>query len=94
MFLQAIWQSVSMYQSGRSKGIWSAYPLLGEYFPDCPIEKIDDRICRIYIDVPAKERLWKALLLSFGSRVKVIGPDDYREELIVTAQDFLSNYNM
>ena len=68
--------------------------LIKEYFPDCPIEKIDDKACRIYIDVPAKERLWKALLLSFGSRVKVIGPDDYRKELIETAQNFLSNYDI
>ena len=68
--------------------------LIKEYFPDCPIEKIDDRVRRIFIDVPAKERLWKALLLSFGSRVKVIGPDDYKEELIATAQNFLSNYDI
>ncbi len=68
--------------------------LIKEYFPDCPIEKMDDKACRIYIDVPAKERLWKALLLSFGSRVKVIGPDDYRKELIATAQNFLSNYDI
>lgn len=68
--------------------------LIKEYFPDCPIEKIDDKACRIYIDVPAKERLWKALLLSFGSRVKVIGLDDYRKELIATAQNSLSNYDI
>ena len=55
---------------------------------------MDDKACRIYIDVPAKERLWKALLLSFGSRVKVIGPEDYRKELVATAQNFLSNYDI
>lgn len=68
--------------------------LMKEYFPDCPIERIDDRMCTIYIDVPAKERLWKALLLSFGDRVQVIGPEDYRKELIETAQKFLSNYDI
>lgn len=68
--------------------------LIKEYFPNCPVEEIDDRMCRINIDVPAKERLWKALLLSFGSRVKVIGPEDYRDELITTAQNFLSNYDI
>lgn len=35
----------------------------------------------------------KALLLSFGSRVKVVGPPDYRQELIETAEKFLSNYD-
>ncbi|WP_455802577.1 hypothetical protein [Blautia pseudococcoides] len=31
-------------------------------------------------------------MLSFGSRVKVIGPDHYRKELIATAQNFLYDY--
>lgn len=68
--------------------------LIKEYFPDCSIEEMEDGGCRTYIDVPAKERLWKALLLSFGGRVKVIGPEDYRDELITTAQNFLSNYDI
>lgn len=68
--------------------------LMEEYFPDCPIEKITEKECRIYIDVPAKERLWKALLLSFGNRVKVVAPESYRDELIRTAQNFLSNYDI
>lgn len=68
--------------------------LIKEYFPDCPIEQIDENLCRIFIDVPAKERLWKALLLSFGDKVKVIGPESYKEELIKTAKKFLSNYDI
>lgn len=68
--------------------------LMEEYFPDCPAEEIGENLCRIFIDVPAKERLWKALLLSFGDRVKVIGPPDYRDELVKTAQKFFSNYDI
>lgn len=68
--------------------------LMEEYFPDCPAEEIGENRCRIFIDVPAKERLWKALLLSFGDRVKVVGPESYRDELIDTAQKFLSNYDI
>ena len=64
-----------------------------EYFPDCPIEKLNGGMCRIFIGVPAKERLWKALLLSFGDRVKVVAPEDYKRELIATAEKFLSNYD-
>ncbi len=67
--------------------------LIREYFPDCPIEPLENGRCRIFIQVPAKERLWKALLLSFGSRVTVVGPPDYRQELIETAEKFLSNYD-
>ena len=64
------------------------------YFPDCPPEELTETTSRIFIDVPAKERLWKALLLSFGDRVRVIGPETYRNELIETAQKFLSNYDI
>lgn len=67
--------------------------LMQEYFPDCPIEQISENRKRMFIDVPAKERLWKALLLSLGDRVKVIGPEEYKRELIQTAQNFLSNYD-
>lgn len=68
--------------------------LMAEYFPDCPAEKVSENECRIFIDVPARERLWKALLLSFGNRVKVVGPESYREELIETARKFISNYDI
>lgn len=68
--------------------------LMEEYFPDCPVKQISETTSRIFIDVPAKERLWKALLLSFGNRVKVIGPEEYKQELIKTAQNFLSNYDI
>ncbi|NCC43720.1 MAG: WYL domain-containing protein, partial [Clostridia bacterium] len=68
--------------------------LIKEYFPDCPVERITEKCSRIFIDVPAKERLWKALLLSFGDKVKVIGPEEYRKELIETAKKFLSNYDI
>lgn len=67
--------------------------LMEEYFPDCPMEQISKNTKRMFIDVPAKERLWKALLLSFGNKVKVVGPEEYKMELIQTAQKFLSNYD-
>lgn len=68
--------------------------LMKEYFPDCPVEQISETTSCIFIDVPAKERLWKALLLSFGNRVKIVGPEEYKQELIETAQKFLSNYDI
>lgn len=68
--------------------------LMSEYFPDCPAEKLTDTISRIFLDVPARERLWKALLLSFGNKIKIVGPEEYKEELIETAKKFLSNYDI
>ena len=38
--------------------------------------------------------IMQALLLSFGNKVKVIGPEEYKKELIQTAQNFLSNYDI
>lgn len=52
-----------------------------------------DGMCRTFIGVPAKERLWKALLLSFGDCVKVAAPEEYKKELINIAEKFLSNYD-
>ncbi|MFA9466380.1 MAG: WYL domain-containing protein [Velocimicrobium sp.] len=49
--------------------------LMKEYFPDCPIEKLRGLEYRMFIDVPANERLWKALLLSFGNKIRVIAPN-------------------
>lgn len=65
--------------------------LVAEYFPGCPVETLADGGCRATLRVPARERLWKALLLSLGGQVQVAGPEDYRRELIQTARDFLRN---
>ena len=69
-------------------------PLIEEYFPDSVIEKLSSQKYKTHIHVPAKERLWKALLLSFGDAVTVVSPKDYKEELIKTAETFLSNYDI
>lgn len=68
--------------------------LMEEYFPDCKIGKIKDDEYYIFINVPPNERLWKALLLSFGDKVTVISPISYKQELIETAIKFLSNYDI
>lgn len=64
--------------------------LMKEYFPDCKIEKVQGSEYRLFLEVPQKERLWKALLLSFGDQVWIVSPQVYKEELIQTAQRFLS----
>lgn len=68
--------------------------LMEEFFPDCSIERLPDGQCRTFIYVPPGERLWKALLLSFGDRVRVVGSEEYKADLILTAQKFLSNYDI
>lgn len=68
--------------------------LMEEYFPDSQIEEWSEEKSRIWIQVPPGERSWKALLLSMGNRVEVISPEACRNELIETAQKFLSNYDI
>lgn len=68
--------------------------LMEEYFPDCKIEQVNLNEYMLILNVPQKERLWKALLLSFGKNVWVVSPEEYKEELIETAKDFVSNYDI
>lgn len=68
--------------------------LMEEYFPDCKIEQVHANEYRLFLDVPQNERLWKALLLSFGDKVTVVSPIEYKQELIQTAKKFLSNYDI
>lgn len=63
--------------------------VIREYFPDAESEPFDNDGYIIHIYVPARERLWKALLLSLGDTVKVIDPQKYRLELIETAKKFI-----
>lgn len=68
--------------------------VLEEYFPE--EEKIvsEDGHYIMYLYVPPNERLWQALLLSMGDRIKVIKPEYYKRRLIKTASEFLSNYDI
>ncbi|MDO4356549.1 MAG: WYL domain-containing protein [Clostridia bacterium] len=64
--------------------------LIEEYFPDAPIKPAPEgRLCAT-ICVPQRERLWQALILSFGDRIKVISPADYREKLLNAARGFVA----
>lgn len=64
--------------------------LIEEYFPDSQIEAVSDEEYRVWIVVPVRERLWKALLLSLGDKVWIVSPEVYRDELIETAQGFVA----
>ncbi|MCI9589454.1 MAG: YafY family transcriptional regulator [Lachnospiraceae bacterium] len=80
--------TIEVHFMGKIKGV------IEEYFPDSRIEELSGEKSRVWIQVPPGERLWKALLLSLGNQVEVISPEIYRNELIETAQNFLSNYDI
>lgn len=70
--------NVSLLKSKRDlRFAFDVCELLKEYFPDNSVEKLTDYEYRMIIEVPPKERLWKALLLSFGDKIKirVVSPD-------------------
>ena len=73
---------------------WESVELMEEYFPDCMMEQVEGNLFRLILNVPQNERLWKALLLSFGNKIKIISPAGYQQELIDTARKFLSNYDI
>lgn len=68
--------------------------VIEEYFPDSRMEDISEEKSRVWSQVPPRERLWKALLLSLGNQVEVISSEVYRNELKETARSFLSNYDI
>ena len=76
-------QPIEVHFKASSKG------LMMEYFPDCPMKAVAPDTYQILINVPLRERLWKALLLSFGDEVEIIGPKAYKEELLRTAKRFI-----
>lgn len=59
-----------------------------EYFACEKLEQLPDGNCLLTLCVPPEERLWQALLLSLGGKVKVLHPA-YQEQLKQTAQEFL-----
>ncbi len=67
--------------------------LVEEYFPGCQKQLLSGDEYAVYLHVPLTERLWQALLLSFGGRVRVVNPAAYREKLLGLAEGFISSHN-
>lgn len=63
---RAYYQTCIYIEVQFSWGCWSN----GRIFSWLSCEQITEMTSRIFIDVSVKERLWKALLLSFGNRVR------------------------
>ncbi|QHQ59640.1 WYL domain-containing protein [Anaerocolumna sedimenticola] len=68
--------------------------ILEEYFPQEERVAFEEGHYIMNLHVPPNERLWQALLLSMGDKVKIIEPEYYRQKLIETASKFLSNYDI
>lgn len=68
--------------------------VIEEYFPEVEKRFLDDGHYIINLHVPPNERLWQAMLLSMGDKVKIIEPEYYRQKLIGISLKFLSNYDI
>ena len=69
-------------------------PLIKEYFADTVVEHKAGGDVLVRFHVPLDEPMWKALILGMGNRVRVEAPESYKDSLIRTAMDFLSNYDI
>ncbi|WP_411676925.1 helix-turn-helix transcriptional regulator [Caproicibacter sp.] len=67
---------------------------LEEYFPGEKKERLNDGNYLLHLHVPPQEKLWQALLLSMGRKVRILSPKSYRDRLVRTAAEFLSNHDM
>lgn len=68
--------------------------VLEEYFPEEEKAASKEGHYIMNLHVPPNERLWQALLISMGDKVKIIEPEYYRQKLIETSFKFLSNYDI
>lgn len=68
--------------------------VLEEYFPGEEKTASEEGHYIMNLHVPPNERLWQALLLSMGDRVKIMEPEYYKQRLIETSLKFLSNYDI
>ena len=67
--------------------------VIEEYFPEEKRAAAEDGNYIMDLHVPPNERLWQALLLSMGDKVKIIEPEYYRRKLMEIATNFLSNHD-
>lgn len=70
----------------------SAEFAIKEYMPNCKISDINDEnfICEMH--VPENERMWYAMLLSFGDDVKIIKPLDLKKKIYENANKMIKLY--
>jgi predicted DNA-binding transcriptional regulator YafY len=55
--------------------------LINEYFPNTHIVKGEGGKLHCHFSVPENERIWYALLLSFGNNIKILKPDSLKKRI-------------
>ncbi len=63
-----------------------------EYFPNSTISRIDEKTFLMEMCVPKYERMWYALILSFGNLIKIIEPEELRIRINRSAKEILEVY--
>lgn len=67
---------------------------LEEYFPGEQKEQTEDGNYIMHLRVPPGEKLWKAMLLVMGNKVRILGPEPYKKDLCDIAASFLKNHDI
>lgn len=65
-----------------------------EYFPNGTITELDDGNLILQFSVPENELGWKGILLSYGNNIKILEPDELKEEFVTRAKEIISQYDI
>lgn len=63
-----------------------------EYFPNGSITDLEDGSFILHFTVPENEIGWKGILYTYGNRVKIIEPEELKEEFISKAKEIIEVY--
>ncbi|HBF39638.1 MAG TPA: YafY family transcriptional regulator [Firmicutes bacterium] len=63
-----------------------------EYFPSAQISQLSSGELLFECSLPENERGWFGILMSYGSRIKVLEPEELRKMLTQKAQEIVDNY--
>ncbi|WP_238885394.1 YafY family protein [Clostridium sp. YIM B02551] len=63
-----------------------------EYFPKGNIEELENKDFILGFKIPSNEIGWKGILLSYGNKIKILEPQELRDEFITKAKEIIGVY--
>ncbi|MBL4933107.1 helix-turn-helix transcriptional regulator [Clostridium paridis] len=63
-----------------------------EYFPNGSIEELENKDFILGFKIPSNEIGWKGILLGYGNKIKILEPQELRDEFITKAKEIIGVY--
>ncbi|MDD7794443.1 helix-turn-helix transcriptional regulator [Clostridium sp. 'White wine YQ'] len=63
-----------------------------EYFPKGNIEELENKDFILSFRIPSTEIGWKGILLSYSNKIKILEPEELRDEFIIKAKEIIGVY--